>query len=176
MHSENHRSNSPFFGAKGQRKPRFIIDLRHLALVFNRWNFCFQPGNEVDEGAPRFPEKRPFWTAVSRILSACVATGRMTIYLTPPVKAASRSCDRCDYYPGANGQATQLPVLSCTAWGFSCPGACAPGGELLPRLFTLTGVAPGGLFSVTLSVAANFGLRPPHVLCGMLPWGVRTFL
>jgi len=126
--------------------------------------------------ASRFPEKRPIWTAVSRILSARVATSRMTIYLTPPVKAASRSCDRCDYYPGANGQATQLPVLSCTAWGFSCPGACAPGGELLPRLFTLTGVAPGGLFSVTLSVAASFRQRPPHILCGMLPWGVRTFL
>ena len=31
-----------------------------------------------------------------------------------------------------------LPVLSCTAWGLSCPGACAPGGGLLPRLFTLT--------------------------------------
>ena len=31
----------------------------------------------------------------------------------------------------------QPPVLSCTARGFSCPGACAPGGGLLPRLFTL---------------------------------------
>lgn len=31
-----------------------------------------------------------------------------------------------------------FPVLSCTAWGLSCPGACAPGGGLLPRLFTLT--------------------------------------
>ena len=39
--------------------------------------------------------------------------------------------------PGSNGQAAQLPVLSCTAWGFSCPGTCAPGGGLLPRRFTL---------------------------------------
>ena len=83
---------------------------------------------------------------------------------------------RCDYYPGDNGQAAQLPVLSCTAWGFSCPVACAPGGELLPRLFTLTGVAPGGLFSVTLSVTAGFRPRPPRILHGMLPYGVRTFL
>ena len=94
-----------------------------------------------------------------------------------------------------------LPVLSCTAWGFSCPGTCAPGGGLLPRLFTLSkglGVAdfpgrtgflknrpaqfvcniqpPGGLFSVTLSVTADFGRQRPRVLHGMLPYGVRTFL
>jgi hypothetical protein len=34
----------------------------------------------------------------------------------------------------------------------------------------------GGLFSVTLSVAAIFQSRRPHVLRGMLPYGVRTFL
>ena len=147
-----------------------------LEPSFDELDRAIPRGPAKKSGASRFPEKRPIWTAVSRILSARVATSRMTIYLTPPVKAASRSCDQCDYYPGANGQATQLPVLSCTAWGFSCPGACAPGGELLPRRFTLTGVAPGGLFSVTLSVAASFRQRPPHILCGMLPWGVRTFL
>ena len=126
-------------------------------------------------GAFRFPEKRPIWTAVSRILSARVATDRMTIYLTPPGggEPVSRPVR---LLPGSHGQATQLPVLSCTAWGLSCPGACAPGGELLPRLFTLAGVSPGGLFSVTLSVTAGFRPRPPHVVCGMLPWGVRTFL
>ncbi len=31
-----------------------------------------------------------------------------------------------------------FPVLSCTAWGLSCPAARAAGGGLLPRLFTLT--------------------------------------
>ena len=97
-----------------------------------------------------------------------------------PGGVASRSCgeprNQCDYYPGDSGQAAQLPVLSCTAWGFSCPGACALGGELLPRLFTLTGVAPGGLFSVTLSVAAGLRRRPPRIVRGMLPFGVRTFL
>lgn len=30
------------------------------------------------------------------------------------------------------------PVLSCTAWGFSCPLGHPRGGELLPRHFTLT--------------------------------------
>jgi len=35
---------------------------------------------------------------------------------------------------------------------------------------------PGGLFSVTLSVARNFHREPPRVLHGMLPCGVRTFL
>ena len=71
-----------------------------------------------------------------------------------------------------------LPVLSCTAWGFSCPLACARGGGLLPRLFTLTRrLAPaGGLFSVTLSVAQGFRSGLPRILRGMLPCGVRTFL
>ena len=70
------------------------------------------------------------------------------------------------------------PVLSCTAWGFSCPLACARGGGLLPRLFTLTRrLAPeGGLFSVTLSVDRGFRIGLPRVLRGMLPCGVRTFL
>ena len=35
-------------------------------------------------------------------------------------------------WPGA-----ALPVLSCTAWGFSCPAARATGGGRLTRLFTL---------------------------------------
>jgi len=45
------------------------------------------------------------------------------------------------------GQAARPPVMSCTTWGFSCPGPCAPGGGLLPRLFTLTRslARPGGL-------------------------------
>lgn len=70
------------------------------------------------------------------------------------------------------------PVLSCTAWGFSCPLACARGGGLLPRLFTLTRrLAPmGGLFSVTLSVDRGFRNGLPRILRGMLPCGVRTFL
>src|SRR5438132_2815954 len=34
----------------------------------------------------------------------------------------------------------------------------------------------GGVFSVTLSVAAIFQLWRPRILRGMLPYGVRTFL
>ena len=74
----------------------------------------------------------------------------------------------------------RLPVMSCTTWGFSCPGTCAPGGGLLPRLFTLTplrlAAKRGGLFSVTLSVAPDFRPKLPRILRGMLPGGVRTFL
>ena len=70
------------------------------------------------------------------------------------------------------------PVLSCTTWGFSCPLACARGGGLLPRLFTLAAeLSPGGgLFSVTLSVGWSFRFGLPRILRGMLPYGVRTFL
>ena len=71
----------------------------------------------------------PYWMAVSRILS------RMIICLS-------------DYYPGApgflrDGQAARLPVMSCTSWGFSCPVACASGGGLLPRRFTLARLSNG---------------------------------
>jgi hypothetical protein len=41
-------------------------------------------------------------------------------------------------FAGAKRAGGLFPVLSCTTWGLSCPVACAPGGELLPRLFTLT--------------------------------------
>src|SRR4051812_34720433 len=43
----------------------------------------------------------------------------------------------------------------------------------LPRT---TCAARGGLFSVTLSVAASLGPRLPRILRGMVPEGVRTFL
>ena len=70
--------------------------------------------------------------------------------------------------------------MSCTTWGFSCPGACAPGGGLLPRLFTLTGLRArrrtAVLFSVTLSVVPGLGRGRPRVVRGMAPCGVRTFL
>lgn len=73
----------------------------------------------------------------------------MIISLDPLARTAARLATCwCDYYPGAAlpkacargraGQAARLPVLSCTAWGLSCPGTCVPGGGLLLRLFTLT--------------------------------------
>jgi hypothetical protein len=108
------------------------------------------------------------------------------ISLDPPKRIAALIAERwCDYYPEAAGLRRRdrrpgLPVMSCTAWGLSCPGTCAPGGGLLPRLFTLTrdclAETVGGLFSVTLSIAPDFGPAPPRVLRGMLPVGVRTFL
>jgi len=53
--------------------------------------------------------------------------------------------------------------LPCSKWGL--PGLAPRGasGELLPRLFTLTErlAAPGGMFSVALSIAADLGPRLP---------------
>ena len=109
---------------------------------------------------------RPF--VLSRALRAGQSLRTATITRRPPVRLRG---------PERAGN-PDPPVLSCTAWGFSCPAACAAGGGLLSRLFTLTpGLAPGGgLFSVTLSVGAGFRPRLPRVLRGMLPYGVRTFL
>ena len=53
----------------------------------------------------------------------------------------------------------RLPVMSCTTWGFSCPGACAPGGGLLPRLFTLTRRRSAGRF-VFCDTFRRAGLSP----------------
>ena len=95
-----------------------------------------------------------------------------------PLRAATNT-RRVPPLARRSGQATRSsPVLSCTTWGFSCPLACAWGGGLLPRLFTLTDTLSryGGLFSVTLSVNRSFRLGFPRVLHGMMPYGVRTFL
>src|SRR3981081_951102 len=94
-------------------------------------------------------------------------------------------------YPRIKRAGCPTSVLSCTAWGFSCLANYSVSGELLPRLFTLTCPLDreassfpyscsfqrtGGVFSVTLSVAAIFQLLRPRVLRGMPPYGVRTFL
>ena len=64
-------------------------------------------------------------------------------HLSHAALAARPARAECGYYPEAaplsRSRVRQLkpPVMPCTTWGFSCPGACAPGGGLLPRLFTL---------------------------------------
>lgn len=87
------------------------------------------------------------------------------ISLNPPKRVAACLATRwCDYYPEAvrlrerDGR-PGLPVLSCTAWGLSCPGACAPGGGLLPRLFTLTRDLRRGRF-VFCDTIHRAGLSP----------------
>ncbi len=63
------------------------------------------------------------------------------------------------------GQATRLLFCLAPHGVFRAPAFARAGGELLPRLFTLTRpvTGPGGLFSVTLSVAA--GLRRTAPAC-----------
>src|SRR6266545_8222558 len=70
-------------------------------------------------------------------------------------------------------------VLSCTAWGFSCLANYSASGELLPRLFNLTvhfSQRTGGVFSVTLSVAAiprlrDCGARVFYAACCRMVFG-----
>src|SRR5687767_15537725 len=47
-----------------------------------------------------------------------------------------------------------LPIWSCSVRGLACHACCQTRGGLLPHLFTLPRVAPGGLFSVPLSVGS----------------------
>ena len=100
-------------------------------------------------------------TIIYLVAAGCPATppGRVTGRVRPKTRRL---------FPGPIAGAWKRagdppPVLSCTTRGFSCPGARATGGELLPRLFTLTPAVAGqgGLFSVTLSVAAGLGRAAP---------------
>ncbi len=93
------------------------------------------------------------------------------IYLAAVGCPAAAPFAGCDQKPGScagslpkwRGAGGPPPVLSCTSRGFSCLPARAGSGELLPRLFTLTSTVAsrGGLFSVTLSVAASLGRAAP---------------
>ena len=106
----------------------------------------------------------------------------MTISLPPPEGCGPRergATNTRGFHSSRSGRRRRGPsVLSCTTRGLSCPVACAPGGGLLPRLFTLTAdlATRGGMFSVTLSVATGLRRPPPRVVRGALPYGVRTFL
>ena len=59
-----------------------------------------------------------------------------------------------------------FPIWSCTRRGFPCRVACASRGALLPHLFTITGLAPGCLFSVALSVEKPRGFPPECISIG----------
>ena len=75
-------------------------------------------------------------------------------------------------YPRALGGPPNPPIWSCSRWGLPCVHHHWRTGELLPRLFNLTGSqGTGGMFSVVLSPDHS---GPP--LTATLSCGVRTFL
>ena len=73
----------------------------------------------------------------------------------------------------------RLPVMSCTTWGFSCPGARAPGGGLLPRLFTLTPLClaakRGGLIFCDTFRRAGLSPRAPAHSARHVAWWCSDF-
>ena len=83
-------------------------------------------------------------------------------------------------YPGIWRTGCPFPVLSCTAWGFSCLGHCWPSGELLPRHFTFArrplGRPSSRMFSVTLSVASRLRETRPRFFraCCRLVFGLSS--
>jgi len=56
---------------------------------------------------------------------------------------------------------------------FTARHVAMPGRALLPHIFTLTQITPGGLFSVALAVAHPDGAFP---LRSRMPYAARTFL
>ena len=98
-------------------------------------------------GVPRFRGTPAFSMAVSRILSSPKLSLQTwtVICLDPALRPERllRAATITRRFPQRFRVAERAghpipPVLSCTAWGFSCPLDCSRGGGLLPRLFTLT--------------------------------------
>ena len=80
----------------------------------------------------------------------------------------------------AAGQAAQAPCYVLHRMGFIVPRSLRAGRWALTPPFhpylKAHEAPPGGMFSVTLSVATNFRPLRPRILRGPLPGGVRTFL
>ena len=102
-------------------------------------------------------------SAISRILFSLA--GAATICL-------------CDQYPGFERREQRLiPYLVLLREGFAKTERITPApGGLLPRLFTLTGLSPGGLFSAVLSFPRLMVPGIPPLQRDSLLYGVRTFL
>jgi hypothetical protein len=122
-------------------------------------------------GIPK-PEFRPAGT-VSRFL---FPEGRRSFLW------AGHLCPAQATYPGVerSGQLL-LPYLVLLRMGFALPARITPAAVRSYRTFSpLPGAraktrAPGGIFSVALSVKPALS-EPPRPLAGMLPYGDRTFL
>ena len=96
--------------------------------------------------------EREKWSgSISRVLSAPGARGDHSSWT---------AVTRCLFaaYPGVVGEADHLssPIWPCSERGLPCRFRRRKRGELLPHLFTLTRnpMAPGGMFSVALSVGS----------------------
>src|SRR5690554_5467569 len=78
----------------------------------------------------------------------------MIIYLGPLLPTASSNLPGNLLARAAPGSIKERsPAWSCTVWGLPCHSCHQKRGELLPRHFTLTIVANGGIISVALSTS-----------------------
>lgn len=84
-------------------------------------------------------------------------------------QSATNTRGHPSHFRGTCGQADLSSVLSCTASGLSCAPDHSWAGGLLPRLFTLTWLAPGGMFSVTLSMTGRLRFQPPRLHAARCP-------
>ena len=126
------------------------------------------------EGCPGFPRHPSFsGRKPNSVPGRLLKTSRRWSFISGAVSlrasgALRHACDRyprrAPGFPPRPGRRPGVSVWPCTAWGLSCPGDRSPGGGLLPRLFTLTPTPVqahrGGIFSVTLSIDADFRPRP----------------
>jgi hypothetical protein len=110
--------------------------------------------------------------------------GRMIIYLSRPALAGQKpvphSRDMVRRYPRINIRPAALPLLCLAPHGVFRASRIASRAVSSYLAFSplpaLCCQRTGGVFSVTLSVAAVFQPQRPRTLRGMPPYGVRTFL
>jgi len=108
----------------------------------------------------------------------------MIIYLSRPALAGQKpvphSRDMVRRYPRIIIRPAALPLFCLAPHGVFRASRIAPRAVSSYLAFSplpaLCCQRTGGVFSVTLSVAAVFQLQRPRTLRGMPPYGVRTFL
>ena len=116
-----------------------------LSSVFFRPKRFYEKRAELSS-APKKVKSRP----ISRVLSG------VAIYLHLPLPTSSS-----DVLRSFHGKRPYVgTTLSCFGWGLHCTARYRTVGELLPRLFTLTGRDPRGIFCCTFPEVA-FGGRYP---------------
>jgi len=132
--------------------------------------------------------------ALSRILSPVLARRVTIISLRPPARGdrpwvpagadadgatITRRLSVAGPLPVQRGTGQAPGLLFCLAPQkvYRAPSIALGAVGSYPAFSPLPGAfAPGGIFSVTLSVAPGFRPSLPRILRGLLPGGVRTFL
>ncbi len=132
--------------------------------------------------AAGFPRRLQRWRKPNPVNARLAPGAVAVIYLAPhAARPVSRDATITRGHPAGAGSAGDLLPLFCLAphGVFPAPSLAAGPVGSYPAISPLPAAvetAPGGIFSVTLSVIPGLGQGMPALSDGVLPSGVRTFL